>query len=846
MRFTKVFLLPLFLLSFFAWKGMAQPTSGNPIIKHLRTADPSAKIWDDGKVWIYASHDPNDATDYSTMDGYHVFSSYDMINWTDHGEVLHSRDVDWGLEQGGFMFAPDAAYKNGTYYFYYPHPEKGWKGWRVGVATSDRPEGPFTDQGFIEGTDEIDPMCFIDDDGQAYLTWCGGYNGPWIARLKENMVELAEEPRLIDYGSDNCGEGPFIHKRNGIYYFSYTDHAGGAHAEYSMGDNVYGPYEHKGKLKSAPPGAQDHHSMVEYHGQWYYFYHRGDYGPNASMFRRNTCVDSMFYREDGSIELVVGTDIGVGQDRIGATAGHLVPGAFEAEDFYSQVGISIRQVDAGNSVLTDIQSGDSFDFVLEVLGDETYRLDIKVLAPVAGTEIFLLVDEGVKDTLELDGSTENIQCDLFLHHGKHVLELAFSHTDPGADLLEVDRLEFSGDIIYHRITTSATEGGSIWPEGEVYVADGEDKRFVFDPATGYQLDSILVDGQKQVLALEYTMIDVRGDHILAVYFSPCEGAALIPYTRVNTDAWIQQSSVTVGEGEDLALTVEFEGIGELTWYHPGGLSIGVDTMYLDQISTGKEGNYRVEFINEVGCESTVLIHVVVIPVVLDVFQAEDWKDMSGVQTESCTDLGGGEHVAFIENNDWCTYSIEVEKDGVYDFTVRASTASYGGYVELSLGDEVLGLLLISDDLSNGWQDWYTSESLELELAAGTHELKLTFKGSAGYLFNLNWFDLEFNRDIVALDKAEAKTSSLHCYYPQGGPGIEISYSLNRDSLVSMEVINLSGRHTRTLVDAGIQSPGTYHMSWQGDNDRGAMVNPGMYFLLFSADDYREVQKLILH
>ncbi len=92
--------LPLLLVTvhLFAQKPLAvegQVVSGNPIIRHIRSADPSAQVWNDGKVWVYASHDQDDAVDYSSMDGYHAFSSYDMVNWTDHGEILHSRDVDW-------------------------------------------------------------------------------------------------------------------------------------------------------------------------------------------------------------------------------------------------------------------------------------------------------------------------------------------------------------------------------------------------------------------------------------------------------------------------------------------------------------------------------------------------------------------------------------------------------------------------------------------------------------------------------------------------------------------------------------------------------------------------------
>ncbi|MEL7124173.1 MAG: family 43 glycosylhydrolase, partial [Bacteroidota bacterium] len=95
--------------------------TGNPLVTHIRTADPSVRIWVDGKLWMYASHDMDDATNYNSMDGYHVFSTTDLINWIDHGEVLHSRNVSWGTEEGGWMWAPDCAYKNGKYYFYFPH-----------------------------------------------------------------------------------------------------------------------------------------------------------------------------------------------------------------------------------------------------------------------------------------------------------------------------------------------------------------------------------------------------------------------------------------------------------------------------------------------------------------------------------------------------------------------------------------------------------------------------------------------------------------------------------------------------------------------------------------------------
>jgi arabinoxylan arabinofuranohydrolase len=188
-------------------------SEGNPIIRHIRVADPSAHVWKDGKLWLYASHDMDNATDYYSMDGYHVFSTEDMLNWIDWGEVLHSRDIKWG--KAGTMWAPDCAYKNGKYYLYFPHKDNEGK-WRTGVAVSDKPQGPFKAMpNYIEGTSGIDPTCFIDQDGQAYLY----FNTNLVARLKDNMTELAEPARKISYdGQESPGlEGTYMHKRNVLF-----------------------------------------------------------------------------------------------------------------------------------------------------------------------------------------------------------------------------------------------------------------------------------------------------------------------------------------------------------------------------------------------------------------------------------------------------------------------------------------------------------------------------------------------------------------------------------------------------------------------------------------------------
>ncbi|WP_435414379.1 family 43 glycosylhydrolase [Polaribacter aestuariivivens] len=276
----------------------------NPVIRHIRTADPSAHVWKDGKVWMYTSQDMEDATFYDSMDGYHAFSSTDMVNWTDHGEVLHSRDIPWGAK--GWMWAPTAIYKNNKYYLLYPHSVKGSKDdMRCGVAVSDVPEGPFKDIGWIEGVEGqwLDPCVFTDDDGKTYLYW--GVREPKMALLKDNLLELAEKPRKIEYGAENFLEASYMHKRNGIYYFSYNAGLGGF---YAVADNPYGPFEHKGGLN--PKQRQDHHSIVEYKGKNYFFYHWQGWN-EGSKFRRNTAIEYLYYNEDGIIQEIYATKEGV-------------------------------------------------------------------------------------------------------------------------------------------------------------------------------------------------------------------------------------------------------------------------------------------------------------------------------------------------------------------------------------------------------------------------------------------------------------------------------------------------------------------------------------------------------
>lgn len=288
----------------------------NPIITGQFTADPTARVFE-GKLYLYPSHDiPSPIErlkEWFCMADYHVFSSENLVDWTDHGMILSQENVPWVDSESYSMWAPDCVYKGGKYYFYFPASPKGKKGFNVGVAIADKPYGPFKPLPEpIKGVGGIDPCVLLDTDGQAYLYWSG--RGLNVAKLKDNMTELASEPVLVADVEDGFKEGPFAFKHNGKYYLTYPWVKDKTEClAYAMSDNPMGPFEYKGIImEQSPTGCwTNHHSLVEYKGQWYLFYHHNDYSPEFDK-NRSVRADSLTFNPDGTIQLVTPTLRGVG------------------------------------------------------------------------------------------------------------------------------------------------------------------------------------------------------------------------------------------------------------------------------------------------------------------------------------------------------------------------------------------------------------------------------------------------------------------------------------------------------------------------------------------------------
>ena len=304
----------------------------NPVIRDQFTADPTARVFN-GKVYLYPSHDilppAGQRQDWFCMEDYHVFSSENLTDWTDHGVIVTQNKVPWVRKDSYSMWAPDCVEKNGKYYFYFPSaPAAGRGGFAVGVAIADNPEGPFIPEPEpIKGINGIDPCVLQASDGNAYIFWGNGR----CAKLKPNMKELADDnpKETVKWGNrememvgvhclkdlpNRQAEGPFAFEYNGNYYLTYpyvrenTEVLG-----YAMSKNPMGPYEYKGLIMAEHANGcwTNHHSIVNYKGQWYLFYHQNFFSPGDDK-RRSVQIEKLYFNADGTIQEVKPTMRGVG------------------------------------------------------------------------------------------------------------------------------------------------------------------------------------------------------------------------------------------------------------------------------------------------------------------------------------------------------------------------------------------------------------------------------------------------------------------------------------------------------------------------------------------------------
>jgi len=420
----------------------------NPIVQTNFTADPAPMVHN-GTVYLYTSHDEDVIVkNFFSMNDWRCYSSTDMVNWTDHGAILSYKVFEWSR---GDAWAGQCVYRNGKYYYYLPVNQKNG-GNAIGVAVSDSPTGPFKDAigaPLLVGYGYIDPTVFIDDDGQAYLYW--GNPNLWHVKLNNDMISYNQEFGVVkeDLKDENFGfrakkidnrtaayeEGPWMYKRNSLYYLLYP--AGGVpeHFAYSTAKSITGPWTYGDTIMHVikEGGAfTNHPGLIDFKGKSYLFYHNGAL-PGGGGFKRSVCIEPIEFNADGSIPLINPTKEGVKE-----SASNLNPFArVEAETIAWEEGIETAKDEKVGVYVTDISNGDyikvrSVDFGK---GAKTFLASLATSSSKGNIEVRVDSKDGrLLGTLDVKETGENHNwktqsCKLNKVKGVHDVYLIFKGGD---------------------------------------------------------------------------------------------------------------------------------------------------------------------------------------------------------------------------------------------------------------------------------------------------------------------------------------------------------------------------------------------------------------------------------
>lgn len=480
-------------------------TADNSIITHKYTADPNAMVWND-RVYVFCSRDDNNGEGYDIID-YTLISSDDMVNWTDHGEVFRvPRDASWANR----AYAPGAAHKNGKFYLYFPDG-----GSSIGVAVADKIEGPYKDaigKALVNKSMPncnvewlFDPAAFIDDDGQAYLYFGGGGSTPGtnlrVIKLGDNMISTVGT--AVTISAPRSFEAAFMHKRNGIYYFSYSTDFNGSSAriDYMTSNNPMTGFQYKGIILDNPSvnnkninlGNNNHASVVEYKNKWYVFYH--ERRVSNQVYKRSVSVDLADYNADGTMKKTVCTDNGPPQIK------YLDPyDIVEAETINRQSGIKTDVCSEGGIMVTSISDGDYIRVKGVDFGDGAERFEVRAASGSSGGRIELRLGSqtgtlvGTCEISNTGGWTtwKTFECDVSDCSGVKDLYLVFKGS---GEPFRLNWYRFIGASSGYRLSIQTTGKGTVnRSPNKSNFPEGTQVTLTAVPADGWVFDGWSGDG----------------------------------------------------------------------------------------------------------------------------------------------------------------------------------------------------------------------------------------------------------------------------------------------------------------------------------------------------------------
>ncbi|MFD6139237.1 glycoside hydrolase family 43 protein [Promicromonospora sp. NPDC060271] len=373
----------------------APAQADNPIVQHVYTADP-APLVHNGRVYLYTGHDEDGST-YFTMRDWRVFSSADMVNWTDHGTPMSLATFAWADADA---WAGHVVARNGKFYWYVPVRQRSTGQKVIGVGVSESPTGPFRDAigRPLVGNGEIDPHVLVDDDGQAYLYW--GNPNLWYVRLNADMISYSGSPTRIPLNTAGFGtrtgdpnrptlyeEGPWVYKRNGTYYNVFAARCCSEFIAYSTAPGPTGPWTYRGTVMPTQGSSfTNHPGIIDFAGSSYFFYHNGAL-PGGGGFTRSVAVEKFTYNADGTIPTLTMTSTGVPQ------VGTLDPYVRqEAETIAWGSGIETEPSGEGGMNVGWIENGDHIKVKGVAFGTGARSFSARVASATSGGRIEVRLD----------------------------------------------------------------------------------------------------------------------------------------------------------------------------------------------------------------------------------------------------------------------------------------------------------------------------------------------------------------------------------------------------------------------------------------------------------------------
>lgn len=749
----------------------------NPIVQTYYTADPAPMVHGD-TVYLYTTHDEDIVVNgFFTMNDWKCYTTTDMVNWTDRGTVLSYTDFSWA---SGDAWAGQCIFRNGKYYFYVPVNQKTG-GNAIGVAVSDSPTGPFKDalgKPLLVGYGYIDPTVFIDDDGQAYLYW--GNPELCYVKLNDDMtsynqqsgvvkVDLTVEgfgPRSNTDRATSYEEGPWLHKHNNTYYLLYPGGPVPEHLAYSTSNSPTGPWSYGGKIMNtiSDKGAfTNHPGLIEFKGKPYLFYHNAAL-PGGGGFNRSVCVEEFAFNADGSIPLIEPTS-GVENAVVNLNPYQLN----QAENIAWSEGLKTAFESNSGVYVTNIDNNDFIKVRNVDFGSE----GATVFSGSVSCDTKPGINKGGFIEIHLDKKT-----------GTLIGTLPVSYTGGSSDWM-TEKTNVSGASGMHDVyfvfksETSNAFNFNSWNfvpksvEKKLLAINASSTKYKIDTLSGNNSTAIKVvalfsDGtseditskaafqpeQAGLVSVENGMVNGIGCGTAIIKVEYEGFSDEIKFIVKNLDSELTVGSLTAnpatvelmnGSTTSISVVANYldghqENVTDMATYsNPSPSVTSVSKGVIKAVGKG-ETIITASYKGKMGeSKSTTIAIAVVNRSPYNKTEAENFDEQSGIQTEDCTDTGGGKNIGFVENGDWIKINALDFDKGAISFALRAASGSGGGKVELRV-DSRTGKLVgtCSVNGTGGWQSWLT-KTCDIADLSGVHDLYMVFTGGSGYLFNLNWW-----------------------------------------------------------------------------------------------------------